>query len=108
MTSPAITSAKPPGAAKFASRFDRFQVGLLIVAALLTCGALVYGGFLLTVMQLAMIYAIFCIGLNFFMGYTGQAVVRPERLCLHRRLWQRHSLRSVWIGPAAGVDHIPW
>ena len=74
MTSPDITSAKPPaGAAKFASRFDRFQVWLLVVAALLTCGALVYGGFLLTVMQLAMIYAVFCIGLNFFMGYTGQA-----------------------------------
>ncbi len=74
MTSPVIISAKPPaGAAKFASRFDRFQVGLLVVAALLTCAALAYGGFLLTVMQLAMIYAIFCIGLNFFMGYTGQA-----------------------------------
>ncbi len=27
----------------------------------------------LTVFQLAMIYGIFCIGLNFFMGYTGQA-----------------------------------
>ena len=28
---------------------------------------------LVTVLQLAMIYGIFCIGLNFFMGYTGQA-----------------------------------
>lgn len=71
MTSPAITSAKP--AAKFASRFDRFQVGLLGLAALAVAGTLVYGGYLLTVMQLAMIYGIFCIGLNFFMGYTGQA-----------------------------------
>jgi branched-chain amino acid transport system permease protein len=73
MTSPAITSAKPPGAAKFASRFDRFQIGLLGLTALSVAGALVYGGYMLTVMQLAMIYGIFCIGLNFFMGYTGQA-----------------------------------
>jgi branched-chain amino acid transport system permease protein len=73
MTSPAITSAKPPGAAKFASRFDRFQIGLLGLTALSVAGALMYGGYMLTVMQLAMIYGIFCIGLNFFMGYTGQA-----------------------------------
>ena len=71
MTSPAITSAKP--AAKFASRFDRFQVSLLGLAGLAVVGTLIYGGYLLTVMQLAMIYGIFCIGLNFFMGYTGQA-----------------------------------
>lgn len=73
MTSPVITSAKPPGAAKFASRFDRFQIGLLGLVALSVVGALMYGGYMLTVMQLAMIYGIFCIGLNFFMGYTGQA-----------------------------------
>jgi len=73
MTSPVITSVKPPGAAKFASRFDRFQIGLLGLVALSVVGALMYGGYMLTVMQLAMIYGIFCIGLNFFMGYTGQA-----------------------------------
>ena len=33
----------------------------------------IQGGYLLTVMQLAMIYGVFCVGLNFFMGYTGQA-----------------------------------
>lgn len=54
-------------------RLDRFQIGLLVLCGLLTVGALIYGGYLLTVFQLAMIYAIFCIGLNFFMGYTGQA-----------------------------------
>src|SRR5690606_16341831 len=74
MTSPNITSPKPAApAAKFASRFDRFQVVLLGLSALAVCFALVYGGYLLTVMQMAMIYAIFCVGLNFFMGYTGQA-----------------------------------
>lgn len=74
MTSPNITSAKPAApAAKFASRFDRFQVALLVLSALAVCFALIYGGYLLTVMQMAMIYAIFCVGLNFFMGYTGQA-----------------------------------
>jgi hypothetical protein len=52
MTSPAITSAKPAApAAKIASRFDRFQVGLLVLSALAVCFALVYGGYMLTVMH---------------------------------------------------------
>lgn len=45
--------------------------GLAIVA--LFAYVFVQGGYLLTVLQLAMIYGVFCIGLNFFMGYTGQA-----------------------------------
>jgi branched-chain amino acid transport system permease protein len=72
MTSPAITSPKPAAPAARA-RLDWFQIGLLALCGLLTMGALIYGGYLLTVFQLAMIYGIFCIGLNFFMGYTGQA-----------------------------------
>ncbi|OJY41103.1 MAG: hypothetical protein BGP08_04660 [Rhizobiales bacterium 64-17] len=40
---------------------------------MLFAGVFAYGGYLITVMQLAMIYGVFCIGLNFFMGYTGQA-----------------------------------
>ncbi|MFA6265808.1 MAG: branched-chain amino acid ABC transporter permease [Pseudolabrys sp.] len=72
MTSPAITSPKPVAPAARA-KFDRFQLGMLGVAALMVVAALVYGGYWLTVFQLAMIYGIFCIGLNFFMGYTGQA-----------------------------------
>ena len=67
MTSLAITSPKP------AARLDRFSLGLLGTGALLFVAVLIYGGYLLTVMQLAMIYGIFCLGLNFFMGYTGQA-----------------------------------
>jgi branched-chain amino acid transport system permease protein len=31
------------------------------------------GGYLVTVLEFAAIYCIFCLGLNFFMGYTGQA-----------------------------------
>ena len=47
-------------------------VALAAVAALL---AYVFGsgGYLVTVVGFAAIYAIFCTGLNFFMGYTGQA-----------------------------------
>jgi len=67
MTSPATISPKP------AARLDRFQIGLLAAAGLLVVAVLIYGGYLLTVFQLAMIYGIFCLGLNFFMGYTGQA-----------------------------------
>jgi len=44
-----------------------------ILIALLFAFVFIQGGYLLTVMQLAMIYGVFCVGLNFFMGYTGQA-----------------------------------
>jgi len=49
------------------------SVGCVLVVGLLFGAVLVYGGYLITVLQLAMIYGIFCLGLNFFMGYTGQA-----------------------------------
>ncbi len=48
-------------------------VGGALAIALLFGVVFVQGGYLVTVLQLAMIYGIFCIGLNFFMGYTGQA-----------------------------------
>jgi branched-chain amino acid transport system permease protein len=44
-----------------------------IIVVLLFAFVFIKGGYLLTVMQLAMIYGVFCVGLNFFMGYTGQA-----------------------------------
>jgi branched-chain amino acid transport system permease protein len=50
-----------------------FAVAGAIIIALLFAFVFIKGGYLLTVMQLAMIYGVFCIGLNFFMGYTGQA-----------------------------------
>jgi branched-chain amino acid transport system permease protein len=72
MNSPSTTSPEPAARTARVS-LDRFQIGLLVLCGLLTVGALIYGGYLLTVFQLAMIYGVFCIGLNFFMGYTGQA-----------------------------------
>jgi branched-chain amino acid transport system permease protein len=54
-------------------RYGDFAVGGAIFFALLFAFVFIRGGYLLTVMQLAMIYGVFCIGLNFFMGYTGQA-----------------------------------
>lgn len=47
-------------------------VAILGVVALLAYVFMV-GGYLVTVVGFAAIYGIFCIGLNFFMGYTGQA-----------------------------------
>lgn len=67
MTSLATTSIKVGG------KFDRVTVGSLAAVVLLFGAVFLYGGYLVTVLQLAMIYGIFCLGLNFFMGYTGQA-----------------------------------
>jgi branched-chain amino acid transport system permease protein len=67
MTSPAITFTKPR------LRLDPATACMAAVTALMFGAVLVYGGYLLTVFQLAMIYGLFCVGLNFFMGYTGQA-----------------------------------
>ena len=53
--------------------YGYFTVGGAVFIALLFAFVFVKGGYLLTVMQLAMIYGVFCVGLNFFMGYTGQA-----------------------------------
>ena len=53
--------------------YGYFTVGGAIFIALLFAFVFIQGGYLLTVMQLAMIYGVFCVGLNFFMGYTGQA-----------------------------------
>lgn len=67
MTSPAITSTRPR------LKLDPVVAAMSAATALLFGAVLVYGGYLLTVFQLAMIYGLFCVGLNFFMGYTGQA-----------------------------------
>lgn len=48
------------------------QYALWAIAALLMIYAFVAGGYLLTVLGFAAIYAIFVTGLNFFMGYAGQ------------------------------------
>ena len=54
-------------------RYGLVPVAGAIFIALLFAFVFIKGGYLLTVMQLAMIYGVFCVGLNFFMGYTGQA-----------------------------------
>jgi branched-chain amino acid transport system permease protein len=66
MTSRAIISNKLGG-------YGYFAIALAVAIALLFAWVLLKGGYLLTVLQLAMIYGVFCVGLNFFMGYTGQA-----------------------------------
>jgi branched-chain amino acid transport system permease protein len=66
MTLRAITSIR-------LGRYGPFAVAGAVFVALLFAFVFIKGGYLLTVMQLAMIYGVFCVGLNFFMGYTGQA-----------------------------------
>lgn len=48
------------------------RIALLALAAALLAYAFVAGGYLITVLGFAAIYAIFVTGLNFFMGYAGQ------------------------------------
>ena len=48
------------------------RYALLALAAALLVYAFVAGGYLITVLGFATIYAIFVVGLNFFMGYAGQ------------------------------------
>lgn len=64
MTSPATTS--PPREGRLPA-LAGWIAGLALVGY-----AFVSGGYLVTVLGFATIYAIFVIGLNFFMGYTGQ------------------------------------
>jgi len=66
MTSHAITSIDPPGI--------RWQTILPVVAVLVLAGlGLLSSDYIVTVLGFAFIYTVFCTGLNFFMGYTGQA-----------------------------------
>lgn len=67
MTSLNITSTNT------ASRLNPGVIGSVIAIVALFAAIMLYGGYLVTVLQLAMIYGVFCLGLNFFMGYTGQA-----------------------------------
>lgn len=49
------------------------MMGIAAAVVVLFGFVFVTDGYLVTVLQFAAIYCIFCIGLNFFMGYTGQA-----------------------------------
>jgi branched-chain amino acid transport system permease protein len=58
------------------SKQQRVRPSALIAcsgAVALFAYAYISTGYMVTVLAFAMIYAIFCTGLNFFMGYTGQA-----------------------------------
>ncbi|MBQ0820316.1 branched-chain amino acid ABC transporter permease [Microvirga sp. HBU67558] len=70
MTSPAITSTEqaPP---RIRGSFGLAMPVIVAVAAILI--AFGFSGYLVTVFGFAAIYGIFVTGLNFFMGYTGQA-----------------------------------
>jgi len=54
------------------SRISAFGIGAAIAIAALLAYVFAAGGYLVTVVSFAVIYAIFVTGLNFFMGYTGQ------------------------------------
>lgn len=55
---------------------ERLRSGLVALPWVIACAMLAYafiaGGFFVTVMSFAMIYAVFVIGLNVFMGFAGQ------------------------------------
>jgi branched-chain amino acid transport system permease protein len=66
MTLPAITSIRPV-------RLPWLKIGLALVGGAIVIFAFSASGYVVTVVGFAAIYGIFCTGLNFFMGYTGQA-----------------------------------
>ena len=55
---------------------DRIRRGLAALPWAVACAMLAYafiaGGYFVTIMSFAMIYAVFLIGLNVFMGFAGQ------------------------------------
>lgn len=68
MTSPNITSTSATG-----WRLTPIQIAGALAGTALLAVVFINGGYFVTVIGFAAIYGIFCTGLNFFMGYTGQA-----------------------------------
>src|SRR5215510_11563383 len=64
MTSRNITSTR---------RWSAVEIGGALAGLALLAVVFAHGGYFVTVIGFAAIYGIFCTGLNFFMGYTGQA-----------------------------------
>ena len=56
-----------------ARRFSPIEIGGALAGLALVTAVFLQGGYFVTVIGFAAIYGIFCTGLNFFMGYTGQA-----------------------------------
>ncbi len=66
MTLPAITYTRPV-------RLPWIQIALALIGAAIVIFTFSASGYVVTVIGFAALYAIFGTGLNFFMGYTGQA-----------------------------------
>src|SRR4051812_49312649 len=66
MTLPAITYTRP-------ARLPWLEIGLALIGLAIVVSTFFASGYVVTVVGFAAIYAIFVTGLNFFMGYTGQA-----------------------------------
>ncbi len=64
MTLPSIISTR---------RFSPIEIGGALAGLALLAVVFFHGGYFVTVIGFAAIYGVFCTGLNFFMGYTGQA-----------------------------------
>ena len=65
--------------------------------------AIVAGGYFVTLAGFAVIYAIFVTGLNFFMGYAGQASFGQNAFAAHRRLHLGDPDHGLWLATAAGA-----
>jgi branched-chain amino acid transport system permease protein len=57
----------------YTRRWSAVETGGALAGLALLAIVFVHGGYFVTVVGFAAIYGIFCTGLNFFMGYTGQA-----------------------------------
>jgi len=68
MTSPNTISTSAPR-----RRLTPIQIAGALAGVALLAAVFINGGYFVTVIGFAAIYGIFCTGLNFFMGYTGQA-----------------------------------
>jgi branched-chain amino acid transport system permease protein len=68
MTSPNIISTSATN-----WRLTPIQIAGALAGVALLAVVFINGGYFVTVIGFAAIYGIFCTGLNFFMGYTGQA-----------------------------------
>ena len=87
MTSPATTSTRRP---------SPVAIGGALAGVALLAVVFLQGGYFVTVIGFAAIYGIFCTGLNFFMGYTGQA--RSGRMPSRRSAaMAQRSVRRPWL-----------
>ena len=79
--------------------FDQSRRLLAALPWAVACAMLAYafiaGGYFVTVMSFAMIYAVFIIGLNVFMGFAGQVSFGHNAFAAYRAMPRRCSLRPI-------------